>query len=553
MAGLAKAFGTGAMTISIDDIEDAKVILVTGSNTTKTHPIIGYHIIRAVTERGARLIVIDPRRIKLVEFADVWLNPRPGTDVAILNAMMNVILEEDLVDESFIKQRTEGFEELKAILPEFTPEEVEKITGVSAYDIRVAARLYASEGRASIFYTMGITQHVCGTDNVLALANLAMMTGNVGRRGAGVNPLRGQNNVQGACDMGALPNVLTGYRSVENKEAREVFEKHWGVILPSNPGLTVTEISNKALEGEIKALYIMGENPAVSDPDTQHIRKALESLDFLVVQDIFLTETAQLADVVLPGASFAEKDGTFTNTERRVQKVRKATEPPGKAKADWEIICELGLALRYPMKYNSPEDIMSEIRQLTPTYAGITYRRLDLQGGLQWPCPTEDHPGTRMLHTENFFRGKGLFTPTRYKPPAEEFDDDYPLILTTGRSTWQFHTRTMTGKSEGLNALAPSNYIEMNPIDALIYGLADGDEVVVESRRGRIVTKVVITDDIRPRVVFMPFHYAESAANMLTSTAIDPVAKIPELKVCAIRVEKVKKDVDLELEESLEL
>lgn len=539
MAGLAKAFGTGAMTISIEDIEDAKVILVIGSNTTDAHPIIGYHIMRAVTERGARLIVIDPRRTKLVEFADVWLSPKPGTDVAVLNAMMNVILEEDLLDESFIAQRTEGFEELKAILPEFKPEMVEKITGVPAHDLRAAARMYAGEGRASIFYTMGVTQHTCGTDNVLAIANLAMMTGNVGRRGAGVNPLRGQNNVQGACDMGALPNVLPGYKSVDQKEARAKFEEHWGVVLSSNPGLTQTEIMAGTITGRIKALYIMGENPAISDPDIKHVREALERVDFLVVQDIFLTETAKYADVVLPGASFAEKDGTFTNTERRVQRVRKATEPPGKAKADWKIISDLGLALRYPMKYESAEEIMDEIRKLVPTYAGITYGRLDLLGGLQWPCPTEDHPGTRMLHTENFFRGKGLFTPVRYKPPAEDVDEDYPLILTTGRSPWQYHTRTMTGKSDSLNALAPSNFVQINSADAEKHGILHGEKIAVISRRGRIITEAIVTDDIRRGVVFMPFHYAESAANELTNTAIDPVAKIPELKVCAVRIEKI--------------
>lgn len=524
--------------MSVEDIEDAKVILVIGSNTTDAHPIIGYHIMQAVTKHGARLIVIDPRRTKLVEFADVWLSPKPGTDVALLNAMMNVILEEDLHDESFIEQRTEGFEDLKAILPECSPEDVEKITGVSAYDIRAAARLYAGEGRASIFYTMGIAQHTSGTDNVLALANLAMMTGNVGRRGAGVNPLRGQNNVQGACDMGALPDVFTGYRRVDNDKARVKFAERWGVDLSNKPGLTLTEINDMAMEGKVKAIYIMGENPVVSDPDTKHVRESLKKLDFLVVQDIFLTETAEYADVVLPGASFAEKDGTFTNTERRVQRVRKATEPPGKAKADWQIISEIAIALRYPMKYNSAEEIMSEIRELTPTYAGITYDRLDLLGGLQWPCPTEGHPGTRMLHTENFFHGKGLFTPTRYRLPAEEPDSEYPLILTTGRNAWQYHTRTMTGKSEGLNALAPDNFIEINPVDAKKYGLVADEMVVVASRRGRVIARALVSDKVRPGVIFMPFHYAESAANELTNTAIDPIAKIPELKVCAVRLEK---------------
>jgi len=537
VAGLAKAFGSGAMTNTIEDIAEAQVILVIGSNTTEAHPIIGYQMKKAVRENGAKLIVADPRRIRLVDYADVWLGLKPGTNVALLNGLMNVILSEDLVDRDFIAARTEGFEELEAILPKYTPEAVEKITGVAADDIRKAARLYASAERASICYTMGITQHTSGTDGVLAIANLAMMTGNIGKRGAGVNPLRGQNNVQGACDMGGLPNVFTGYQGVADDAARAKFESDWGVVLSSKPGLTLSEMMEKAGRGEIKAMYIMGENPVLSDPDISHVKEALKKLDLLVVQDIFLTETAELADVVLPSASFAEKDGTFVNTERRVQKVRKATEPPGEAKPDWQIISEIALALRYPMKYNSAEEVMEEIRRLTPSYAGITYDRID-EGGLHWPCPAEDHPGTPILHTKEFTRGKGLFHAVDYRSPAEEPDGEYPLILTTGRSLWQYHTGTMTRRSDALNSLAPKSWVEINPADAKAYGISDGEEVVLTSRRGCLTSTAIVTDGIKQGVVFMPFHYAESAANVLTNTAVDPIAKIPELKVCAVRMEK---------------
>ncbi|MBS3908842.1 MAG: formate dehydrogenase subunit alpha [Actinobacteria bacterium] len=537
MAGLAKAFGSGAMTNTIEDLAEADVILAIGTNTTEAHPIIGYQMKKAVRERGAKIIVADPRRIPLVDFAEIWLAQRPGTDVALLNGLMNVILSEGLADRDFIAERTEGFAELEVVLPKYTPDVVGKITGVAAEDIRQAARLYANAGRAAICYTMGITQHTSGTDNVLAIANLAMITGNLGKRGAGVNPLRGQNNVQGACDMGGLPNVLTAYQPVADEAVREKFEKAWGVELSPNPGLTLSEVTKKAGEGEIKALYIMGENPALSDPDSTHVKEALEKLDFLVVQDIFLTETAELADVVLPSACFAEKDGTFTNSERRVQRVRKATEPPGEAKPDWRIIAEIGLALRYPMHYESAEEIYEEMRKLTPSYAGISYERLE-KGGLHWPCPTEEHPGTPILHTQGFTRGKGLFHAVDHRAPAEEADEEYPMILTTGRSLWQYHTGTMTRRSEALNSLAPRSWVEMHPADAAKHGIADGEDVVLTSRRGCLTSTAMVTEGIREGVIFMPFHYAESAANVLTNTAIDPVAKIPELKVCAVKMAK---------------
>ncbi len=537
MVGLAKAFGSGAMTNSIDDMLDASVIFAIGTNTTEAHPIIGFQIKKAVREYGAKLIIVDPRRIRLVDFADVWLQIKPGTNIALLNGIMNVILGEDLVDHDFIAQRTEGFEALKAILPKYTPDAVEKITGVPAEDIRKAARMYGAADRAIICYTLGITEHVTGTDNVLAIANLAMMTGNIGKRGAGVNPLRGQNNVQGACDMGGLPNVLPGYQRVDDNAARAKFEKAWGVTLPSKPGLTETDMMEKAASCELKAMYIMGENPMLADPDTHHVEQSLKSLDFLVVQDIFLTETAQLADVVLPAASFGEKDGTYTNTERRVQRIRKATEPPGNAKPDWQIISELSLAMGYPMRYNSAEEIMEEVGQLTPSFKGISYARLE-SGGIQWPCPAEDHPGTPILHTGTFTRGRGLFHEIEHRSSAEEPDSEYPLMLTTGRNLWHYHTRTMTGKSEGLNALAPHNWVEIHPNDAAKLGIVHGDMVAVESRRGRITATAVVTDTILQGLVSMPFHYADSPANLLTNRAADPVSKTPEFKVCAVKIEK---------------
>jgi formate dehydrogenase major subunit/formate dehydrogenase alpha subunit len=525
------------MTNSVEDLVEAQAIFVIGSNTTVAHPVIGYRIRKAVREHGAKLIVADPRRIPLVEVADIWLPLRPGTNVALLNAMMQVILEEGLADRAFIESRTEGFEQFAAVLPACTPEWAAPITGVPAKDIRRAARLYAGAERAAICYTMGITQHAAGTDNVLALANLAMLTGNIGKRGAGVNPLRGQNNVQGACDMGALPNYYTAYQKVDDPNARARFEAAWGVKLPSNPGLTLGEMIKGAAAGTVRGLYVMGENPLVTDPDIGHVRQAFDQLDFLVVQDIFLTETASRADVVLPAASFAEKNGTFTNTERRVQRVHVAKCPPGKAQVDWRIIAALSGALGYPMLHSSTAAIMEEIRRLTPSYANITYQRLE-SVGLHWSSAGPGHPGTPILHTKEFTRGRGLFSPVHYRPPVEEPDAEYPLVLTTGRSLWQYHSGSMTRRAPGLEQLAPRCWLEIHPGDAGRLGIRDGDAVTVASRRGAVASTARVTGTIKPGVVFMPFHYAEAAANELTNTAVDPVAKIPELKACAVRVAK---------------
>jgi len=536
VAGLAKAFGSGAMTNSIEDFDVTDCVFVIGSNTTECHPIIGAAIKRAVTHRGMPLVVADPRTIELTEFATGHLRQRGGTDVALINAMMHVILREGLADEAFIAERTEGFEELRRAVEPYTPELGEKITGVPAADIVRAAGLYAEAPTASIVYSMGITQHTTGTDNVLSLANLAMLTGNVGKPGTGVNPLRGQNNVQGACDLAALPNVYPGYQKVDDEAIRAKFQDAWGVELSGQAGLTVVEMTNATADGRIRALYVMGENPMLSDPDVNHVEEALRKLDFLVVQDLFLTETAQLADVVLPAAGFAEKDGTFTNTERRVQRVRKGIDPPGEARLDWEILCDLARRMGYEMSYRDASQIQDEIASLTPSYAGITYDRLEA-GALQWPCPDRDHPGTPYLHKGRFARGLGKFHPVEFIPPRELPDEDYPFLLSTGRILQHFHTGTMSRRSAVLDELVSVGAVEIHPDDAARLGAADGRKVRIASRRGQIEIAAHLTPRVSPGTLFLAFHYREAPANRLTIAALDPVAKIPEFKVCAVRVE----------------
>ena len=526
------------MTNTIADIETADVILVTGSNTTENHPVLSTFVKRAVTRRGAKLIVFDPRKIKLTRYADCWLRPNIGSDVAWINGLMHVIVKENLHAEKFIEERTENFEALKKIIEKYTPEYVQEITGIPAKDIIYAARLYAGAKAASILYCMGITQHTSGTDNVKSLANLAMITGNLGIPGGGVNPLRGQNNVQGACDMGGLPNVLSGYLPVGNLDAIKNLENIWGVTsLPTEVGLTVTKMLPKAHAGELKSLYIIGENPMVSDPDLNHVKASLENLDFLVVQDIFLTETAKMADVVLPSRCFAEKDGTFSNTERRVQRTREAVTPPGESKYDWETLCEIARKMGYEMSYKDSREIFEELAKVTPSYAGITYDRID-QVGLHWPCPTPEHPGTPILHTEQFTRGRGLFHAIDVRPPAEETDEKYPMYLTTGRLLYQYHTGTMTMKTDGLNERAPVSFVEISAKDADKLSLEDGSMVDVTSRRGSIRTQIKISGKAVPGTVFIPFHFSKAAANMLTNAALDPVCGIPEFKVCAIRLSR---------------
>jgi len=538
VAGLAQSFGSGAMTNSISEIRDAGCILAIGTNTTEAHPIIGLEIKKAVSN-GAKLIVANPREIDLVRFSHLWLKHQPGSDVVLVMGMAKVIVDEGLVDRAFIDQRCEDFDAFLDSLKGFSLKFVEQVTGVTKDKIAEAARVYATNRPSTILYAMGITQHSHGTDNVIAIANLALLTGNIGKPSSGVNPLRGQNNVQGACDMGALPNVYPGYQAVADGSIRGKFEAAWGGSLPPSPGLTITEIIDAAYSKKIKAIYLIGENPVLSEPDIAHAREALERLEFLVVQDIFLSETARLADVVLPGASFAEKDGTFTNTERRVQRIRKAIEPIGNCRADWWITGELGKRMGgRGFDFTHPSQIMEEISSLTPSYGGITYERLE-DGGLQWPCPTKDHPGTPILHTKQFTRGKGRFIPLEYKPPMELPDDEYPLVLTTGRSLYQFHTGTMTRKVEGLNVLRGEGLVEINPEDASSLGISDGEMVKVISRRGEVVARAKVTEASPVGVVFMTFHFAESPANLLTNPAVDPVAKIPEFKVCAVRIERM--------------
>ena len=528
-------FGSGAMTNSIPEIENHDVLFVIGSNTTETHPIIGLKIKKAV-RKGAELIIADPRRIDLVRFAHIWLQHRPGTDVALLNSIMHVIIKEDLIDKKFIETWTEGSESFKECLDEYTPEIGEQITGVPREDIIKAALIYGSAIRPGIYYTMGITQHTHGTENVYSIANLAMMTGNLGRESTGVNPLRGQNNVQGACDMGCLPDFYPGYQKVNIPGIKEKFERAWGVRLADKIGLAASEMAKAAMEGNIKALYIMGENPVLSDPDVNHTIRALGKLDFLVVQDIFMTETADLADVVLPAACFAEKDGTFTNTERRVQRVRKAVEPPGEAKEDLWIIRELAKRLGYGMRYDFTEEVFREAGKLWPALAGMTYKRLGNKG-LQWPCPTLDHPGTPYLFKGGFPRGKAAFSIVRYRPSQELPDDEYPFLLSTGRQLFQYHTGSMTRKIDAINRISPEAYIEIHPDDAKQLGIRDGKKVKVSSRRGSISIKAIISDRPIRGMLFIPFHFREAAANVLTSTALDPISKIPELKVCAVKLE----------------
>lgn len=539
VAGLAQAFGSGAMTNPIADIVEAETILVIGSNTTEAHPIISLQIKKAVNN-GAKLIVIDPRKIELVDFACLWLSQKPGSDVAVLNGLLHVILAKKLIDREFVKRRTENFEELAKILSKYTPKYVERVSGVLAEDLIKAALVYAKSEAATIIYSMGITQHTTGTDNVLAIANLAMATGNIGRSGTGVNPLRGQNNVQGACDMGALPNFYSGYQKVGDEEARKKFEEKWKARLPAKVGLTVVEMMRKAARGDIKAMYIMGENPSLSDPDISHVEEGLKNLKFLVVQDIFLSETAKLADVVLPAASFAEKEGTFTNTERRLQLLRKAIDPPGEAKADWQIISQLAKKMGYSMEYKKAAEILDEAAELTPICCGVSHDRLQ-EKGLCWPCPTSDHPGTPILHTEAFTRGLGKFHPVEYKPPAEVTDKRYPLILTTGRYLQHYHTGTMSRRAKDLNDICPSGWVEICPDDARKCQVKDGEEIILASRRGEIRAKAKLTNRSPKGTVFMAFHFVEAAANVLTNAALDPVAKIPEFKVCAVKIKKIKR------------
>ncbi len=561
MAGLAASFGSGAMSNSMDDVaQQAKAFFIIGSNTTEQHPVFGTMLRRAVRFRGAKLVVADPRRIDITEFATLHLRHKPGTDIALLNGLMYIILEKGWEDKAFIEERCENFDEFKTTVMNYPPAKVSEITGVPVEQLYEAAEIIAQNKPTAVMWAMGITQHISGVRNVMDLANFQMLLGYMGKPGGGVNPLRGQNNVQGACDMGGLPNVYPAYQPVTSEEAQAKFQKAWGATSNLKVGATVTEMMPGILEGRTHALYILGEDPVMSDPDTHHIRKALEAIDFLVLQEIFPSETSAYADVLLPGVSFAEKTGTFTNTERRVQMVRQAIPPLGDSRPDWWITSEiakrviseqLSVSSEQSRKidmdapwakwdYKDTSQIMDEINALAPSYGGITHARLEKGERLQWPCPTKDHPGTPILHTKAFSRGKGKFMPIDHVPPAEEPTDDYPFVLSTGRVLYHWHGGQMTRRAKGLLEVYPQALVELNPGDAAKLGLNGKNRVRVTSRRGHIEAEAWITDRVPPGMVYANFHFPEASANELTIAALDPVSKIPEYKVAAVKVEVVE-------------
>ncbi|MFG5530383.1 formate dehydrogenase subunit alpha [Enterococcus faecalis] len=538
--GLAQTLGSGAMTNPIADItEDVDMILLVGSNPEEAHPVIGAQIRQAI-QRGTQVVVVDPRKINLVKDSALHLQVQAGTNVAFANGMMHVILKEGLADRHFIEERTEGFLDLEKMVADYTPEKVAEICHIHPEDLIQAARMYAKAEKAPIIYCLGVTEHSTGTEGVMSMSNLAMLVGKVGKPGCGVNPLRGQNNVQGACDMGCMPYDFPGYQKVNNPEVIDKFEKAWHVPLNRNTGLTSTKVLPAATAGNVKGLYIFGEDPIVTDPDTGHVRQALESLDFLVVQELFMTETAAYADVVLPGISYAEKDGTFTNTERRVQRVRKAVEPRGQAREDYEIFCEVMTRMGYPCAYESAKEIMEEISAVTPSFGGINYERLEKES-LQWPCRSLTDPGTPIMHVGSFARGKGLFKAIPYKQAQELPDEEYPYLMSTGRMLYHYNTRAMTGRTEGINQIANHSYIEINAVDAQALGIQEGDKVEVHSRRGKIETYAAVGNRVFPQEVFMTFHFPDGNVNEITNAVFDDIATIPEYKVCAVAIKPVNK------------
>lgn len=554
VSGLAASFGSGAMSNSMDDIANqAQLIFITGSNTTEQHPVFGTMIRQAVLRRGAKLIVADPRKIDITEFATLHLQLKPGSDIALFNGLMNIILQNGWEDKSFIEQRTEGFEAFAENLKQYTPDMVSRLTGISNEKLFEAAHLLGTVKPGALLWAMGITQHIVGVQNVQTLANLQLLLGNMGIAGGGVNPLRGQNNVQGACDMGAMPNVYPAYQSVVQENFQKKFEAAWGIELSPQLGLPVTEMIPAIEKDAMRALYILGEDPIMSEPDSNHVRHCLEKLEFMVLQEIFPTETAVYADILLPGVSFAEKSGTFTNTERRVQMVNPAIEPLGEARQDWLITSELAqrviqLSQRKPApdapyagwNYQYPAQIMDEVAALAPSYAGVSHQRLINGERLQWPVKAPDQPGTPILHTQSFTRGKGLFAVTTHQPPAELPNAQYPMLLNTGRVIYHWHGGEMTRRAQALTEIYPHSLVEINPEDAAQLGIeADQQPVRVISKRGEMQAYAWITDRVPAGTVYANFHFPESPANVLTINALDPIAKIPEFKVCAVKLEKV--------------
>ena len=534
MAGLVTTFGAGAMTNSIGEIRDADFLFVIGSNTSEAHPIIAMEMKRAV-RRGARLVVADPRAIWMTSIADRHLRLRPGTDVWLLNAMAHVIVAEGLVDQAFLAANTENFEAVGETVARYTPEEAEEVTGVPAEDIRATAREYATTRKAGIYYTLGITEHTHGTDNVYALSNLVLMTGHLGLASAGMNPLRGQNNVQGANDSGASPVFLPGYQRIDDDAARARFEAAWGVELRPEPGLNLNEMMKEAGKS-LKGFYVMGEDIVLSEPNVAKLEVGLNQVEFLVLQDLFLNETARFADVILPGGCFAEKDGVFTNSERRVQMVRKAVEPPGQARADLEILQDLARACGAGWPEQDAAAVYAEMAALAPKFAGISHERIEREGGLQWPCESPEHPGTPFLHQGGVLRGKGRFEAVEYRPSVEPADGDYPLVLSTGRTLYHYNAATQTRREPGLVAKQPEAYIELHRSDARKRGVGDGDLVEVRTRRGAVRCRAAISKQVRPGCVWMPFHFAEARANLLTVDDGDSVTGTAEYKVCAAEI-----------------
>ncbi len=543
VAGLARTLGSGAMTNPIPDIcaDDVDVIMLVGSNPEEAHPVVGMQIREAV-EKGCKLIVVDPRDIGLAAKADIHLKLNPGTNVAFSAGMCNVIINEGLIDWPYISSRTEGYEEFADMVREYTPDRVARICGIDERDLIAAAHLYAKADKAPIIYCLGVTEHSSGTEGVMSMSNMALLVGKLGKSGCGVNPLRGQNNVQGACDMGATPGDFPGYQKITNPDVMAKFEKAWGVELPKKPGLFATEVFHAASEGKIKGLFIFGEDQVRTDPNIQHVIDGIEALDFFVVDDLFMTETAKYADVVLPGISYAEKWGTFSNTERRVQLIRPAVPSPGQAMPDTWIFTQIMRRMGYDQPELTPAQIMDEIASLTPSFAGISHERLDSDEvagrGLQWPCTSKDHPGTPIMHVGKFTRGLACFSTAAYREAFEMPDGDYPLMLTTGRILYHYNAQAMTARTQGLNEIAGSSFIEINTADAQALGIADGDKVRVSSRRASIESTARVSDKTKPGQTWMPFHFQDGNANWLTSPAVDNICATPEYKVCAVKVFK---------------
>jgi len=541
VAGLSLSFGSGAATNPFEDVLNSDLIVMWGSNAVEAHPLAGRRIMQA-KKAGIPIIVIDPRFSPTARLADTWLRFNPSTHIALANSMMYWIIKEGLEDKEFIKARTKGFEDLKKTVENYA--DVEKITGVPTEKVKEIARQYAKAKNAVIIYCLGITELTTGTDNVRSLGNLSMLCGNIGRPGVGVNPLRGQNNVQGACDMGAYPNVYSGYQKCEVAENRARMEKAWGLkegSLPDWYGVTLTEQITQCGD-PIKAMYILGLNPVVSYPDSGHVKRSLDKLDFLVIQDIFWTESCQYADVVLPGACFAEKEGTFTSGERRINRVRKAVDAPGEAKIDYMIFGELAKKMGLKgFDWKTGKDVWDDMRACTPSMFGATYEKMEKPESIHWPCPTVEHPGTPILHKEKFSAADGLgtFFGLEYRPPAEVADAEYPFTLMTGRVIFHYHTRTQTDRCAALHYEVPESYIQINTEDAKGMGIRNGEKIKVRSRRGETITTARVTDEVAPRVLYMAMHFAEGANN-LTNTALDPLSKMPELKHCAVSVEKIK-------------